>query len=121
MFAAPLPRPVTRSIMTSSPDITFHDGRSIPQLGYGVWQVENDVAADVVTQAVEAGFRRIDTARGYDNEAGVGRALKQLHNTRDDQLPTTQAPNPDPGYDNPMRSFDGTTADLGLDEPDRDV
>src|SRR5690625_6318339 len=72
MFAAPLPRPVTRSIMTSSPDITFHDGRSIPQLGYGVWQVENDVAADVVTQAVEAGFRHIDTARGYNNEEGWG-------------------------------------------------
>ena len=60
--------PRHESIMTSSPDITFHDGRSIPQLGYGVWQVENDVAADVVTQAVEAGFRHIDTARGYNNE-----------------------------------------------------
>src|SRR5690625_2935230 len=93
MFAAPLPRPVTRSIMTSSPDITFHDGRSIPQLGYGVWQVENDVAADVVTQAVEAGFRHIDTARGYNNEEGVGRALKQLDIARDDLFITSKVPN----------------------------
>src|SRR5690625_2714612 len=114
MFAAPLPRPVTRSIMTSSPDITFHDGRSIPQLGYGVWQVENDVAADVVTQAVEAGFRHIDTARGYNNEAGVGRALKQLDIARDDLFITSKVPNQDQGYDNTMRSFEGTKADLEI-------
>ena len=104
--------------MTSSPDITFHDGRSIPQLGYGVWQVENDVAADVVTQAVEAGFRHIDTARGYNNEGGVGRALKQLDVARDDLFITSKVPNQDQGYDNTMRSFEGTMADLGLDELD---
>ena len=49
--------------MTISPSVAFHDGHSIPQLGYGVWQVENDVAADVVEQAIRAGYRHIDTAR----------------------------------------------------------
>lgn len=104
--------------MTSSPQITFHDGRSIPQLGYGVWQVENDVAADVVTQAVDAGYRHIDTARGYNNEEGVGRALKQLDVARDDLFITSKVPNQDQGYDNTMRSFEATMADLGLDELD---
>src|SRR5699024_12607274 len=115
-FAAPLPRPVTRSTMTSSPDITFHDGRSIPQLGYGVWQVENDVAADVVTQAVEAGFRHIDTARGYNNEGGVGRALKQLDVARDDLVVASKVPNQDQGYANTVRSFEGTMGVLRLEE-----
>lgn len=104
--------------MTSSPAITFHDGRSIPQLGYGVWQVENDVAADVVTQAVKAGYRHIDTARGYNNEEGVGRALKQVEVARDDLFITSKVPNQDQGYDNTMRSFEGTMTDLGLDELD---
>ena len=58
--------------MTVSPRLSFHDGRSIPQLGFGVWQVSNEEAADVVVTALETGYRHIDTARGYNNEAGVG-------------------------------------------------
>ena len=61
--------------MTLSPTLTFNDGNTIPQLGYGVWQVEDDVAEKVVRQAFEAGFRHIDTAKIYGNEAGVGRAI----------------------------------------------
>ena len=58
-----------------SPELTFNDGNTIPQLGYGVWKVEDDVATDVVQQAFDAGYRHIDTARIYGNEEGVGRAL----------------------------------------------
>ena len=65
--------------MTASSRISFHDGRSIPQLGYGVWQVENEVAADVVVKALEAGYRHVDTARGYNNEAGVGQEIGRAH------------------------------------------
>jgi 2,5-diketo-D-gluconate reductase A len=61
--------------MTLSPTLTFNDGNTIPQLGYGVWQVEDGVAEKVVRQAFEAGFRHIDTAKIYGNEAGVGRAI----------------------------------------------
>ena len=61
--------------MTSSPTLTFNDGNTIPQLGYGVWQVEDDVAEKVVRQAFEAGFRHIDTAKIYGNESGVGHCL----------------------------------------------
>ncbi|GAA1491056.1 aldo/keto reductase [Brachybacterium sacelli] len=104
--------------MPASPSITFHDGRSIPQLGYGVWQVENAVASDVVVQALEAGYRHIDTARGYNNEAGVGAALKTAGLTRDDVFVTSKVPNQDQGRDKTLASFDGTMADLGLDELD---
>jgi 2,5-diketo-D-gluconate reductase A len=104
--------------MPASPSVSFHDGRSIPQLGYGVWQVENAVAADVVVQALEAGYRHVDTARGYNNEAGVGQALENAGLERDDVFVTSKVPNQDQGRDNTLRSFDSTLADLGLEELD---
>jgi len=104
--------------MTTSPRISFHDGRSIPQLGYGVWQVANEVAADVVVKALEAGYRHVDTARGYNNEAGVGQALQTAGLDRDDVFVTSKVPNQDQGREATLRSFDGTLADLGLEELD---
>jgi 2,5-diketo-D-gluconate reductase A len=104
--------------MTSAPSIPFRDGRSIPQLGYGVWQVEADVAADVVVKAFEAGYRHVDTARGYNNEDGVGRALAASSLARDEVFVTSKVPNQDQGREATLRSFDATMADLGLDELD---
>ncbi|MGO3315383.1 MAG: aldo/keto reductase [Brachybacterium tyrofermentans] len=104
--------------MPVSPSVSFHDGRSIPQLGYGVWQVENAVAADVVVQALEAGYRHVDTARGYNNEAGVGQALKTAGLKRDDVFVTSKVPNQDQGRDKTLASFDATMKDLGLEELD---
>ena len=90
--------------MTTSPRIDFRDGRSIPQLGYGVWQVENEVAADVVVKALEAGYRHVDTARGYNNEAGVGQALKAAGLARDEVFVTSKVPNQDQGRDATLAS-----------------
>ncbi len=104
--------------MTTSPTVPFRDGRAIPQLGYGVWQVENEVAADVVVKALEAGYRHIDTARGYNNEAGVGEALRRAGLPRDEVFVTSKVPNQDQGRDATLRSFDATMKDLGLDELD---
>ncbi|AXK46969.1 aldo/keto reductase [Brachybacterium saurashtrense] len=104
--------------MTLSPRLPFRDGRSIPQLGYGVWKVENEVAADVVVQALQAGYRHVDTARGYNNEAGVGQALRTAGLARDDVFVTSKVPNQDQGRDATLASFDATMADLGLDELD---
>lgn len=104
--------------MTVSPTITFHDGRSIPQLGYGVWQVENDVAADVVGQALTAGYRHVDTARSYRNEAGVGRAVRTSGLDRDQVFVTSKLWNTDHGRDAALQAFDATMNDLGLDELD---
>lgn len=104
--------------MTTSPRLPFRDGHSIPQLGYGVWQVENEVAADVVVTALEAGYRHVDTARGYNNEVGVGQALRTTDLPRDDIFVTSKVPNQDQGYDATLASFDATMTDLGLEELD---
>ncbi|MEE1619585.1 aldo/keto reductase [Brachybacterium sp. J153] len=101
--------------MTVSPRLSFHDGRSIPQLGFGVWQVSNEEAADVVVTALETGYRHIDTARGYNNEAGVGEALRRSGLPRDDVFVTSKVPNQDQGRDATLRSFDASMSDLGLD------
>lgn len=101
--------------MTTSPMITFHDGKQIPQLGYGVWQVANDVTEDVVGQALAAGYRHIDTARDYGNEAGVGAAVRASSLDRDDVFITSKLWNDDQGYDNALTAFDATMEDLGLD------
>ena len=58
------------------PNLTFNDGRTIPQLGYGVWQVDDATAEDVVGRAFKAGYRHIDTAAAYTNEEGVGAAVR---------------------------------------------
>ncbi len=56
--------------------ISLNDGTSIPQLGLGVWQVDQAATAKVVGWAIEAGYRLIDTAEGYRNEEGVGEAIR---------------------------------------------
>ena len=73
--------------MTSSlqiPTVTLNDGVEIPQLGLGVFQVPPEDTFENVTTAFEAGYRHIDTAKGYDNEAGVGQALRSSGLARDD-------------------------------------
>jgi 2,5-diketo-D-gluconate reductase A len=81
--------------MTFSPELTFNDGNTIPQLGYGVWQVEDDVAEKVVVQAFEAGFRHIDTAKIYGNEAPVGQAIHASGLSRESVFITTKLWNSD--------------------------
>ena len=65
-------------------NITFNDGNSIPQLGYGVWQIEDNGAADAVGTALETGYRHIDTASIYGNEVGVGRGIATSSVPRED-------------------------------------
>lgn len=101
--------------MSTSPTITFRDGNSIPQLGYGVWQVEDDVAQRVVGLALDAGYRHIDTAAIYGNEAGVGRALAESDVPREDIFVTTKLWNSEQGYDSTLRAFDASMGKLGLD------
>ncbi|MDO5743201.1 MAG: aldo/keto reductase [Micrococcaceae bacterium] len=97
-----------------SPELTFHDGNSIPQLGYGVWQVEDKVTTDVVQQALAAGYRHIDTAKIYGNEEGVGRALASTDVPREDIFITTKVWNGDQGYEETLAAFDASMQRLGL-------
>ena len=58
------------------PQIKLHDGTSIPQLGFGVFQIPPEDTFEVVTQAIKVGYRHIDTAKAYGNEAQVGQARR---------------------------------------------
>ncbi|XAS64574.1 aldo/keto reductase [Micrococcaceae bacterium Sec5.8] len=104
--------------MTFSPVLTFNDGNTIPQLGYGVWQVEDDVAEKVVVQAFEAGYRHIDTAKIYGNEAGVGRAIKRSGLKPEEIFITTKLWNADQGYESTLKAFDESMERLGLETLD---
>ncbi len=104
--------------MTESPVLTFNDGNTIPQLGYGVWQVEDDVAEDVVGKAFTAGYRHIDTAQAYQNESGVGRAIASSGVDLDDMFITTKIWNSNQGYEATMSSFEDSMQKLGLEKLD---
>jgi 2,5-diketo-D-gluconate reductase A len=104
--------------MTLSPTLTFNDGHTIPQLGYGVWQVEDGVAEKVVRQAFEAGFRHVDTARIYGNEAGVGRAIASSGHNTGDVFNTTKLWNADQGYESTLAAFEESMDRLGLESLD---
>src|SRR5690554_5450977 len=101
--------------MADVPIITLNDGNTIPQLGFGVWQVPNDEVTEPVVTAIKTGYRSIDTAQGYDNEEGVGKAIREAGVPREQLFITSKLRTKDQGYDNALRSLDGTLQRLGLD------
>lgn len=95
--------------------ITLNNGVKMPQLGFGVWRVPNEQATEAVSQALEVGYRLIDTAMIYQNEEGVGRAIRESAVPREEIFVTTKVWNSDHGYDNTLRAFDESLQRLGLD------
>ncbi|MCX2184152.1 aldo/keto reductase [Streptomyces sp. SKN60] len=102
----------------SIPTVKLNNGVEIPQLGFGVFQVADEATTAAVTSALEAGYRSIDTAAIYGNEAGVGRALGASGLAREELFVTTKLWNADQGYDATLRAFDASLAKLGLDYVD---
>ena len=100
------------------PNIALHDGTSIPQLGFGVFQVPPADTAATVATALEVGYRHIDTAQMYGNEAGVGAGLKNSGLTRDDVYVTTKLNNTFHRPDDARREIDASLERLGLDQVD---
>ena len=99
-------------------NITFNDGNSIPQLGYGVWQIEDNGAADAVGTALEAGYRHIDTASIYGNEVGVGRGIVTSSVPREDIFLTTKLWHSDQGFEKAISALDASLERLGTDYVD---
>ncbi|SDP05593.1 Aldo/keto reductase [Lentzea jiangxiensis] len=95
--------------------VKLNNGVVMPQLGFGVWQVPDAEAAPAVAEALEAGYRSIDTAAAYGNEAGTGQAIAESGLARDDVFVTTKLWNSDQGYDSTLRAFDDSMRKLGLD------
>lgn len=95
---------------------TLHNGVKMPWLGLGVWQVpDGQVVEDAVVSALQTGYRSIDTAAIYRNEAGVGRALAASGVGRDEVFVTTKVWNTDQGYDTTLRAFEASMDKLGLE------
>jgi 2,5-diketo-D-gluconate reductase A len=104
--------------MASVPRITLNDGNSIPQLGLGVWQVPLEETAGAVRAALAAGYRMIDTAEGYDNEEGVGQAIKDSGIAREELWITSKLRSGSHSRDKALRAFDETMKKLGLEQLD---
>ena len=92
------------------PDITLSDGNAIPQIGLGVLRIDDEGVTPVVESALAAGYRHIDGAAGYNNEAGVGRALAAAGYTTGEQRQslwvTTKLRDSEQGYDSARKAFD---------------
>jgi 2,5-diketo-D-gluconate reductase A len=104
--------------MPHVPTITLNQGGAIPQLGLGVWQVEDKKATEVVGIALGEGYRLINTAAIYRNETGTGAAIAASGVERDELFVTTKLWNDDHGYDAALRAFDLSLSRLKLDYVD---
>ncbi len=100
------------------PSLQLNDGHSIPQLGFGVFLVDPDEAERIVTDALEVGYRHIDTAAAYGNEQGVGRAIEKSGIPRDELFITTKLWNSDQGTQSVTDAMDLSLEKLGLDHVD---
>ena len=104
--------------MTLAPLIELNDGNRIPQLGLGTWPLDDDQVAAAVVQAVEAGYRHIDTAVKYGNERGVGNGIRASGVDRSELFITTKLDGEFQGHDRAVAGLEGSLKRLGLDYVD---
>ena len=104
--------------MSDVPGIELNNGTVIPQLGFGVFQIDPSDTAETVLTAFEAGYRHIDTAQMYGNEAEVGEAIAKSGLERDELWITTKCNNGNHGYDDAQRALGESLQKLGLDAVD---
>jgi 2,5-diketo-D-gluconate reductase A len=101
--------------MSAVPSTHLNDGNSIPQLGFGVFQIPPEETADAVRTALEVGYRHIDTAEAYGNEREVGEAVRDFGIDRADVYITSKLSNGAHAPDDARDAFEGTLAALGFD------
>lgn len=102
----------------TTPRITLNDGTTIPQLGFGVFRVDPEETERIVSDALEVGYRHIDTAAIYGNEIGVGRAIAASGIPREELFITTKLWNSDQGTQSAIDAMDLSLEKLGLDHVD---
>jgi 2,5-diketo-D-gluconate reductase A len=103
------------SVVTAIPEIMLNNGRTIPQLGFGIFLVKQEDTVEAVTQALQAGYRHIDTAQMYGNERGVGEAIAKSGLDRGDVFVTSKLANDSHRPDDARRAFAGSLDALGFD------
>jgi 2,5-diketo-D-gluconate reductase A len=104
--------------MTLLAPLRLNDGHSLPAIGFGTWKVDGADAVAQVRSALAAGYRLIDTAASYDNEAEVGRGVAESGVPRGEVVVTSKLRGADQGYDAALRGFERTLEALGLDHLD---
>jgi len=104
--------------VTEVPTLTLHDGVEIPQLGFGVFQIPPEETQEAVEEALGVGYRHIDTAAAYRNEAGVGAAIAATGVAREDVFVTTKLWNGQQGYDATLAAFEKSVERLGTGNVD---
>jgi 2,5-diketo-D-gluconate reductase A len=104
--------------MASIPTVTLNNGNTIPQFGFGVFQVKPEECVEATLAALEAGYRHIDTAQMYGNEREVGEAVRKSGIDRADVFITSKLNNGFHEPDEARRAFDGTLDALGIDRID---
>jgi 2,5-diketo-D-gluconate reductase A len=104
--------------MTGSTNIAFHDGHSIPQLGFGIWQIPQNETAAAVESALKTGYRLIDGAFIYGNEAGLGEGLRNSDVARNDVFVTTKVWNNSQGREKARASVERSLNSIGVDQLD---
>jgi 2,5-diketo-D-gluconate reductase A len=100
------------------PSVDLGGDVTIPQVGFGVFKIPDDEAAEIVGLAIESGYRHVDTAAIYRNEAGVGAAIRAAAVARDELFVTTKLWNDAHGHDAALRAFDTSLERLGLEYVD---
>ena len=113
-FASPADEARSDNVASAVQLIELNDGTHIPQLGFGVWQVPNDEVAPAVIAAIQAGYRSIDTAQGYDNEEGVGLGMREAGVDREELFITTKLRTKALGYDEALRAARQSLEEMGL-------
>lgn len=104
--------------MSTVPNLTLNDGSTIPQLGFGVYQIKPEDTVEAVTKALELGYRHIDTAEMYGNEREVGEAVRASGIPRSEIFITSKLNNGFHKPDDARKAFDGTIEALGSDYVD---
>ena len=104
--------------MSAVPSINLNDGNTIPQLGFGTFQIDPEDTAEAVSQALEIGYRHIDTAEMYGNEAEVGEAIRNSGLDRGEIFVTSKLNNSFHEPDDAREAFDRTLSDLGMEYVD---
>lgn len=104
--------------MAPAPTVRLNDGNAIPQIGLGTWPLDDAQVAEAVVSAVELGYRHVDTAYRYGNEAGVGQGVRDCGIPREELFITTKLDGTYQGRDRAVEGLEGSLKRLGLDYVD---
>ena len=102
----------------TAPLLDLNDGHRMPALGFGTYSITGPDAPSLMVSAIDAGYRLLDTATRYENEAEVGEAVRSSSVPRDELFVTSKLPGADHGFDPALRSVEGSLERLGLDHLD---